>query len=87
MSGEKKAAQAATPETAHKVLPQNAPIVVGTDDDNKQIATLKAQLALRGFVVHEVRNGGFMVGRWDRTMYCPRPDDLAAFARRVGACA
>lgn len=54
--------------------------------EQKRLATLKAQLALRGFQVHDVSTGGYFVSRWNLTKYCPAIDDLEAFARQVGAC-
>lgn len=50
----------------------------------KKIATLKAQLALRSFAVHDTVTGGWIVARWDQSQYCQRIEDLEAFARRVG---
>ena len=58
-----------------------------TPDQSKALATLTAQLALRGFSVYEVVNGGFFVARCDGTRYCPAMADLEAFAVRVGAVA
>lgn len=58
-----------------------------TPEQSKRLATLTAQLALRGFSVYEVVNGGFFVARCDGTRYCPAIADLEAFAVRVGAVA
>lgn len=55
-----------------------------TAPDEKRLANLKAQLALRGFAVHDTVTGGWLVARWDRAHYCPHLIDLEAFARRVG---
>jgi len=54
-------------------------------DDAKRVATLTAQLALKGFQVHQVTIGGYFVARWDRTKYCAALADLQAFAEQVGA--
>jgi hypothetical protein len=51
----------------------------------KRVSTLKAQLALRGFAVHDTVTGGWLVAKWDQSKYCQRIEDLEAFARRVGA--
>ena len=54
--------------------------------EQKRVATLKAQLALKGFAVHDVSTGGYFVARWNLTRFCPAIDDLERFARQVGAC-
>ena len=54
-------------------------------DAGKRLATLTAQLALKGFQVHQVTSGGFFVARWNLTKYCPALADLQAFAEQVGA--
>lgn len=53
--------------------------------DHKRLATLKAQMALRGFQVHDTVTGGWLVARWNLSRYCPTLNDLAAFAKQVGA--
>ena len=53
--------------------------------DRKRLATLKAQLALKGFAVHEVTVGGFFVSKWNLTKFCPALADLESFAAQVGA--
>ncbi|MDZ4397975.1 hypothetical protein [Hydrogenophaga sp.] len=53
--------------------------------DQKRLATLKAQLALKGFQVHDVTTGGWFVSRWNLTKFCPALADLEAFASQVGA--
>ena len=53
--------------------------------DQKRIATIKAQLALKGFAVHDVSTGGFFVAKWNLTKFCPALADLQAFAEQVGA--
>lgn len=58
--------------------------VSSTAPDEKKLTTLKAQLARRSFAVHDTSTGGWLVARWDRSHYCPRIEDLEAFARRVG---
>lgn len=51
----------------------------------KQLAGLKAQLALRGFAVHDVSTGGYFVAKWNLTKFCPALADLESFAAQVGA--
>lgn len=55
-----------------------------TGNTAKRLATLTAQFALRGFAVHEVRDG-FLVSRWNLTKHVPTLDDLERFGRVVGA--
>lgn len=51
----------------------------------KRLATLKAQLCLKGFAVHDVSTGGYFVAKWNLTKFCPALADLEAFASQVGA--
>ena len=51
--------------------------------DHKRIATLKAQLALKGFAVHDVSTGCYFVARWNLTKFCPALADLEAFAAQM----
>lgn len=50
----------------------------------KHLTTLKAQLALKGFSVHDLATGGYFVTKWNLTMLCPALADLEAFALQVG---
>jgi hypothetical protein len=54
--------------------------------ESKRLATVTAQLALKGFQVYPVATGGYFVARWDRTKFCAAIEDLEAFAAQVGAC-
>lgn len=54
---------------------------------DKRVANIKAELALRGFSTHDTVPGGWLVARWNMSLYCPRVEDLAAFLRRVGGSA
>lgn len=56
---------------------------IGNSD--KTIATLIAQFALAGHVVHKGECGDFTVTRWGLTRYCQDLDALQAFAKQVGA--
>ena len=53
--------------------------------ESKRLATVTAQLALKGFQVHELTTGGFFCAKWNLTKYCAAVEDLEAFARQVGA--
>lgn len=52
---------------------------------SKRAATVTAQLALKGFAVHDVSTGGYFVAKWNLTKFCPALADLEAFASQVGA--
>ena len=56
--------------------------------DRKELATLRARLAMAGHAVHELASGGFLVvdTRWaGLCKECPDLRALATFARLVGA--
>ena len=55
------------------------------DAKRKCRATLAAQLAMRGFQLLETDNGTFIVCRWNLSRMLADLDQVAAFARRVGA--
>lgn len=58
-----------------------------TPQQDKQLSTLIAALALRGHPVHRLADGaGFVCGRWGLFKHCATLDELHAFALRVGAC-
>lgn len=57
---------------------------VESDTARKRVATLKALAALRGFAVHELTVGGFMVARWNLAKHCATVTDLEAFLRQAG---
>ncbi|MHB1199172.1 MAG: hypothetical protein ACYCZ6_06355 [Polaromonas sp.] len=52
--------------------------------DGKTIATLIAQFALKGHVVHKTDGNDFLVTRWGLTRYCADFVSLVNFARIVG---
>lgn len=49
----------------------------------KLLATLIAELALRGHEVHELRGGGYLLCRRGVTRHCPTVAHLEAAARRI----
>ena len=55
--------------------------IVPTD---KNLANLIALFALRGFAVHQLTVGGFLVGRWNQTKHCANLAELESFAEKVG---
>lgn len=62
----------------------NTTIVSDLDALRKSIATLTAHLALKGFSLHELADGSYLVARWDRTLHCPDLHAVRAFCHRVG---
>lgn len=50
----------------------------------KRVATLIAEAALRGFVVHRLADGGFLACRWNLSRDLPDADALETFLRQVG---
>jgi len=51
---------------------------------SKAIATQIAELALRGHVVHQLVDGGYLVCKYGYTHHAPDFAALQAFARRLG---
>ena len=63
------------------------PIVSVQADERNAQSTLAALLALRGFSLHELAGGGFLVARWDRTLHCSDLAGVRAFYGRLGGAA
>lgn len=69
-----------------EALIQNDPeIVAEHTGERKACATLAAQLALRGYSLHELAGGGFLISRWDRTLHCSDLGCVRAFYGRLPA--
>lgn len=88
MNGQKKAAQAVTPETALKVLPKHSPIVGGTVQDDKAFKDLQAGYAFAG---HQLRRSDAADGpttyyatRWGLVQELPTLADAARFLLQIG---
>ena len=54
------------------------------DPDTKREATLRARLALAGWVMQSQPNGAHIVTRWGMVRHCTLLDAVAAFAQQVG---
>ncbi|MDG5973725.1 hypothetical protein H010_00590 [Hydrogenophaga taeniospiralis CCUG 15921] len=52
---------------------------------DKAVATLRAQLALRGIHCYDCTTGGWLVCDHTMSRHCPNVESLDAFARQVGA--
>ncbi len=50
----------------------------------KRHATIQAQLALKGFVLQELAEGGWLITRWDRIRWLADLGEVESFLRRVG---
>jgi hypothetical protein len=62
-------------------------ILAPEPDEGKQLATLRAALALRGHEVFQLGDGTFLVSRWGHARACPDLHALAKFCRQIGGCA
>ena len=51
----------------------------------KRKATVTAQLALSGHMVHDGPSGDFLITRWGQSKYCQDLESLEKFAVQVGA--
>ena len=55
----------------------------GSIVQEKLRATLAAHLALKGYALHELSCGGYLISRWDRTSHCSDLGAVHGFVRRV----
>jgi len=74
---------AATGHSASKTT--NRTILSADQDAGKTEATLIARFALKGFTVHRLAVGGYLVARWNLTRHCADLQELQDFAQKVGA--
>ncbi len=51
---------------------------------SKAVATLMAQLAIRGHAVHPLKDGGFLVCKYGLSFYAQDFEALQTFARKLG---
>jgi hypothetical protein len=58
--------------------------MIAAHNQAKEFATLRAQYALRGHVVHQLIGGGYLVCRHGHAFHAPDLSALRAFAVRVG---
>ena len=63
----------------------NTAILSTAQKTGKTEATLIAKLALRGFAVHRLEVGGYLVAKWNLTRHCADLSELESFAQKVGA--
>lgn len=62
----------------------NGAIVADLDAARKSFVTMQARLALRGYALHELSCGGFLIGRHDTTAHCSDLHEVARFLRQIG---
>lgn len=56
-----------------------------TDDQaGKRQASLRAALGKRGFLMHSLPTGGFLIAKWDRWCDAADLNEVDKFLRRVG---
>ena len=76
------------PDTPHVRGPmqnRNHALILGqADGHGKRLATLRAHLALGGFVLHEEGDGSFVVSRWGRSRPLADLDAVSTLLRQVG---
>lgn len=53
-------------------------------DFPKRLSTIAAELALKGFSLHPLAHGGYLIARWDRNAYAPDLRGAAQFLERLG---
>ena len=57
------------------------------DGNCKAFATLSAQLALRGYSLHELSDETFFITRWNLSRHVADLQAVARFARQIGGAA
>lgn len=62
----------------------NNEILRDEDTERKAFATLAARLALRGYALHDLSCGGFLISRWDRTAHFSDLSGVRQFLQRIG---
>lgn len=64
----------------------SADIAILTDlqTERKALATLQAQLALRGFALNELSTGSYLISRWDLTLHVSDLAGVRQFYAKIG---
>lgn len=58
-------------------------IVAEINRPNKPLSEIAAALALKGYALHALTDGGWLICRWDRTFHADSVYELKQFAGRV----
>ena len=54
------------------------------NSNKKQVSTLQARLALKGFECLAFISGGYFVYRWNLSRFCQTLDEVEAYLAEVG---
>jgi hypothetical protein len=60
------------------------PHFANDDDAGKALATMKARAALAGCTLHELADGGYLVGRWNYSRAVPCLRAVGDLLRQIG---
>lgn len=71
------------PAEKYKLSTNNLDFAIGTKR-SKDETSLIARLALVGHAVYPLRDGGYLVSKWNYTFHAGDIDELQAFAVRLG---
>ncbi len=71
------------PAEKYKLSTNNFDFAIGTKS-SKAETSLIARLALAGHSVYPLRDGGYLVSKWNYTFHAGDIDGLQAFAVRLG---
>lgn len=55
-----------------------------TGDFDKAPGAITARLMAKGYSLHELACGGYLVARWDRTLHCSDLAGVRQFYSRIG---
>ena len=55
-----------------------------TGDIDKALSAITARLMAKGYSLHELACGGYLVARWDRTLHCSDLAGVRQFYSRIG---
>ena len=55
-----------------------------TGDFDKALSAITARLVAKGYSLHELACGGYLVARWDRTLHCSDLAGVRQFYSRIG---
>jgi hypothetical protein len=75
-------------ETGPNTEDSNAGEIIPTaekiSNQEKQVSTIKAELALKGHAVIDLKNGEFLVTKWGLIRPCKTFEELCKFAAEMG---
>ncbi len=80
---QKSECPAATGQTQAEIS-AHTEILLDADQERKAYSTLAVRLALKGYALHDLSCGGFLVSRWDRTAHFSDLSGVRQFLQRIG---